>query len=101
MEFATSAVDQQFLDKCVLDECMKFVGIRASVEPSHPDDLILRMLFLEVAIVFRVSLRPCQQMAVVVAVVESTRGRSSIQILCTTCLLCGLSPDLTSSQFCT
>jgi hypothetical protein len=44
----------------VLDEFMEFTGIRASVEPSRPDDLTLRMLLLEVVSVSRPSLKPCQ-----------------------------------------
>jgi hypothetical protein len=91
----------RLLDGCDLDECVEIAGIRAFVEPSRLDDWTLRILFLEVAIVFRASLRRCHQMAVVVAVVESSRDYNNMQILCTTCLLCGLSVGLTSSQFCT
>jgi hypothetical protein len=89
----------RLLDGCYLDECVEFAGIRAFVEPSHLDDWTVRIVFLEVVIVFRASLRPCHQMAVVVAVVESSRDYN-MQILCITCPLCGLSLDLTSSQFC-
>lgn len=86
---------------CDLDECVEFAGIRAFVGPSHLDDWTLRILFLAVAVVFRASPSPCHQMAVVVAVVESNSEYNNMQILCITCLLCGLSLDLTSSQFCT
>jgi len=78
---------------------VEFAGIRAFVEPSHLDDRTLRILFLAVAVVFRASPRPCHQMAVVVAVVESSSDYSKMRILCITCLLCGLSLGLTSSQF--
>ena len=66
------------LDGCDLDECVEFAGIRAFVEPSHLDDLTLRIVFLEVAVVFRASLRPCHRMAVVVAVVESSRDYNNL-----------------------
>lgn len=87
------------MDRCDLDECVESAGIRAFVEPSHLDVLTVRIVFLEAAVVFRVSLRPCHQMAVVVAVVESSRDYNNLRILCITCLLCGLSLGLISSQF--
>jgi hypothetical protein len=89
-------VELKFLDEHVF---VAFADIRVSVEPSHPDDWTQRMAPLEVVRVLRVSLRLCRQMVVVVAVVESSRDRSHMQILCTTCLLCGLFPGPTSSQF--
>lgn len=91
----------RLLDGCDSDECVEFAGIKAFVEPSHLDDWTLRILFLAVAVVLRASRRPCHQMAVVVAVVESSSDYNNMQTVCIICLPCGLSLGLTSSQFCT